>query len=52
MVLPLARLTVRAYTRNGRPYVRLPSGAEVRVSLRQLAAMVREAAFIREHDEG
>lgn len=47
-VLHLARLTVTARTRNGRPEVTLPSGAVVRLTVRQLAALLREARYLRD----
>lgn len=48
--LLLARIAVRLATRGGRPYVTLPSGVVVRLSLNQTASLLREDAFIRAHE--
>lgn len=48
MIAHLARISILPRTRNGRPEVVLPSGAVVRVTVRQLASMLREARYIRE----
>lgn len=49
--LQLARITIRAYTRNGRIFVQPQHAKPIRISLYQLAGLLREAAFIREYDQ-
>lgn len=50
MTLALARITVTARTVNGRPVVTLPKAGDVRITVRQLAALMQEARDIKALD--
>lgn len=48
--LHLSRINVRICTLRAKPHVVLPSGYCLRVTYQQLASLLREAAFLRDHE--
>lgn len=49
--LHLSRINIRICTVNARPYaVMIPSGYKLALTHRQLAGLLREAAFLRAHE--